>query len=69
MVHNAGGNNAGVSQSSAGLNSHGPGRGVSFAPALFLLFVAVLINYVDRGNLSISSPLLKVECNLNASFL
>jgi MFS family permease len=67
--NNADGNNAGVSQSSAGLKSHGLGRGVSFAPALFLLFVAVLINYVDRGNLSIAAPLLKEEWHLNASVL
>jgi MFS family permease len=45
------------------------GRGRSFAPALFLLFVAVLINYVDRGNLSIAAPLLKDEWHLNASAL
>src|ERR1700761_3998696 len=63
------GNKAGVSQSSAGFNSHGLGRGVSFAPALFLLFVAVLINYVDRGNLSIAAPLLKEQWHLNASVL
>src|ERR1700722_15856509 len=65
----AGGNNAGVSQSSAGLKAHGLGRGASFAPALFLLFVAVLINYVDRGNLSIAAPLLKEEWDLNPSVL
>jgi MFS family permease len=41
----------------------------SFAPALLLLFVAVLINYVDRGNLSIAAPLLKDEWHLNASIL
>jgi ACS family D-galactonate transporter-like MFS transporter len=45
------------------------GRGAKFAPALFLLFVAVLINYVDRGNLSIAAPLLKEEWHLNASVL
>jgi ACS family D-galactonate transporter-like MFS transporter len=45
------------------------GRGRSFVPALFLLFVAVLINYVDRGNLSIAAPLLKEEWHLNASVL
>ena len=72
--NNAGGNNARVSsaaarQSSAGLNSHGLGRGVGFAPALFLLFLAVTINYIDRGNLSIAAPLLKAEWHLNASML
>jgi MFS family permease len=45
------------------------GRAASFAPALFLLFVAVTINYVDRGNLSIAAPLLKEEWHLNASVL
>jgi ACS family D-galactonate transporter-like MFS transporter len=45
------------------------GRGRGFAPALFLLFVAVVINYVDRGNLSIAAPLLKQEWHLNASVL
>ena len=41
----------------------------SFAPALFLLFVAVTINYIDRGNLSIAAPLLKEEWHLSASTL
>lgn len=41
----------------------------SFAPALFLLFLAVLINYVDRGNLSIAAPLLKDEWRLSPSRL
>jgi MFS family permease len=45
------------------------GHGRSFAPALFLLFAAVVINYVDRGNLSIAAPLLKEEWHLNASVL
>ena len=45
------------------------GRGASFAPALFLLFIAVVINYVDRGNLSIAAPLIKEEWHLNASVL
>src|SRR5215471_18521198 len=43
--------------------------GWTFAPALFLLFLAVLINYVDRGNLSIAAPLLKDEWHLSASAL
>ena len=38
-----------------------------FAPALVLLFLAVLINYVDRGNLSIAAPLLKNEWHMSAS--
>ncbi len=37
----------------------------AFAPALTLLFLAVLINYVDRGNLSIAAPLLKDEWHLS----
>jgi MFS family permease len=45
------------------------GHGRSFAPALFLLFVAVVINYVDRGNLSIAAPLLKEEWHLSSSAL
>ena len=40
-----------------------------FAPALALLVLAVLINYVDRGNLSLAAPLLKVEWGLSASQL
>jgi MFS family permease len=45
------------------------GHGRSFAPALFLLFVAVVINYIDRGNLSIAAPLLKDEWHLSSSAL
>jgi MFS transporter, ACS family, D-galactonate transporter len=41
----------------------------SFAPALGLLAVCVLINYVDRGNLSIAAPLLTKELGLSASQL
>ncbi len=40
-----------------------------FAPPLALLVLAVLINYVDRGNLSLAAPLLKVEWGLSASQL
>src|SRR6266567_7937239 len=40
-----------------------------FAPPLGLLVLAVLINYVDRGNLSLAAPLLKVEWGLSASQL
>ncbi|HEY1984981.1 MAG TPA: MFS transporter [Terracidiphilus sp.] len=39
------------------------------APALTLLVIAVLINYVDRGNLALAAPLLKVEWHLSASQL
>src|SRR5258708_9454722 len=41
----------------------------AFAPALILLFMAILVNYVDRGNLSIAAPLLKDELHLSASQL
>jgi len=36
------------------------------APALGLLALAILINYVDRGNLSIAAPLLERELNLSS---
>jgi ACS family D-galactonate transporter-like MFS transporter len=41
----------------------------SFAPALILLAICALINYVDRGNLSIAAPLLKDELRISASQL
>jgi MFS family permease len=41
----------------------------AFAPTLILLVVALLINYVDRGNLALAAPLLKIEWELNASQL
>jgi ACS family D-galactonate transporter-like MFS transporter len=41
----------------------------AFAPVLVLLGICILINYVDRGNLSIAAPLLKVELGLSASQL
>src|ERR1700675_2949436 len=41
----------------------------AFAPALVLLAICVLINYVDRGNLSIAAPMLKSELRLSASQL
>ena len=41
----------------------------SFAPALVLLAIGVLINYIDRGNISIAGPLLKRELGLSASQL
>lgn len=40
-----------------------------FLPALILLVVAVLINYVDRGNLALAAPLLKVQWGMTASQL
>src|SRR5438034_5746285 len=41
----------------------------AFAPALILLAICILINYVDRGNLSIAAPLLKDELGISASQL
>jgi ACS family D-galactonate transporter-like MFS transporter len=41
----------------------------AFAPALALLFICLVINYVDRGNLSIAAPLLKRELDLSPSQL
>src|SRR5262249_43759022 len=41
----------------------------AFAPALILLAISFVINYVDRGNLSIAAPLLKVELDLSPTKL
>jgi MFS family permease len=41
----------------------------AFAPVLLLLAICLLINYVDRGNLSIAAPLLKDELGISASQL
>ena len=41
----------------------------AFRPALVLLAICLLINYVDRGNLSIAAPLLKDELGISASQL
>jgi MFS transporter, ACS family, D-galactonate transporter len=43
-------------------------RGLA-AQALALLAISLLVNYVDRGNLSIAAPLLKSELHLSASQL
>jgi len=40
-----------------------------FSPTLVLLCICVLINYVDRGNLSVAAPLLKNEFQLSPSQL
>lgn len=40
-----------------------------FAPALVLLAICAVINYVDRGNLSIAAPLLKDQLQISASQL
>jgi len=41
----------------------------SFAPLLILLGLAIVINYVDRGNLSIAAPIIKNELQLSATQL
>src|SRR5258708_30513518 len=41
----------------------------AFAPALVLLAICVITNYVDRGNLSVAAPLLKRELGLSPSQL
>ena len=41
----------------------------AFTPVLALLAICLLINYVDRGNLSIVAPLLKDELGMSASQL
>lgn len=41
----------------------------AFAPALVLLAICAVINYVDRGNLSIAAPLLKDQLQISASQL
>jgi MFS family permease len=40
-----------------------------FGPALLLLVFASLINYVDRGNLSVAAPLLQREWHISSSTL
>ena len=40
-----------------------------FAPTLILLVIALLINYVDRGNLALAAPLMKIEWSMTASQL
>lgn len=41
----------------------------AFAPALALLAICAVINFIDRGNLSIAAPLLKNELRISASQL
>ena len=40
-----------------------------FAPTLLLLFIAILINYVDRGNLSVAASLVQQEWHISSSKL
>jgi ACS family D-galactonate transporter-like MFS transporter len=42
---------------------------VKFAPALFLLTISFVINYVDRGNISVAGPLIKHDFKLSDSEL
>jgi MFS transporter, ACS family, D-galactonate transporter len=52
------------------LQSPNDSRGLrAFTPVLILVAIALLINYVDRGNLSVAAPLLKGELALSASQL
>ena len=41
----------------------------AFTPALILLGFALLINYLDRANLSVAAPLLKIQFSLSPSQL
>ena len=43
--------------------------GIPLARTLCLLAILALINYIDRGNLSIAAPLLKGELHFSASQL
>ena len=47
--------------------NHRPGS--ALVSVFFLLFLSILINYIDRGNLSIAAPLLKDELRISASQL
>ena len=40
-----------------------------FAPALFLLTLSFIINYIDRGNISVAGPLIKHDFRLSDSEL
>lgn len=40
-----------------------------FAPALVLLTISFIINYIDRGNISVAGPLIKNEFHLSATEL
>ena len=42
---------------------------LKFAPALFLLTISFIINYVDRGNISVAGPLIKRDFHLSDSEL
>jgi MFS transporter, ACS family, D-galactonate transporter len=46
-----------------------PGQLSTFAPVLLLLALCLLINYIDRSNLSLAAPLLKQELHISATQL
>jgi ACS family D-galactonate transporter-like MFS transporter len=48
---------------------HASERRAPFLPALLLMALCLLINYVDRGNLSIAAPLLKSELGFSPAEL
>jgi sugar phosphate permease len=52
-----------------GRKGNAGGPGASLAVVVFLIATAVLISYIDRGNLSIAAPALKLELGLTASQL
>lgn len=41
----------------------------AFAPTLVLLVLAVVVNYIDRGNLALAAPQIKTEWGMSASQL
>src|SRR5258707_1407201 len=54
--------------SASSANSNAPGK-TSFTPALILLGLAVVINYVDRGNLSMAGTIVQRELKLSSAQL
>lgn len=59
-------NASGLSMSNPATDRH---RLHAFAPALTLLAICTVINYADRGNLSVAAPILKNEFGLSLSSL
>jgi MFS transporter, ACS family, D-galactonate transporter len=49
-----------------GLADDKPRKFGALTPWLVLLAISLLINYIDRGNLSLAAPLLKDELHLTA---
>ena len=43
--------------------------GSTLVIVFFLLFLSILINYIDRGNLSVAAPLLTDELHISAFHL